>query len=113
VNRAEWEEYIQADVPAPMIGGHEFPVPTHGTRLLCKGYDVNAVGDMRVWLTSGGNIGVQRGEGDIEFRSSWLTRDLYPTKRAYREDTDLLFAILMRERHGYPLSFTSWQTEPY
>ena len=78
-------------------------------RLLCRGYHSNGGPNVRVWLDLDGQIGLQYNDGDIMFKEEWDVADLYPTKRAYREDTDLLFAELIRERYAYPLSFTTWQ----
>lgn len=116
MNREEFALYQSVASVQPAIGGEEFEAPTEaeGMRLLCRGYHLNSGGYLRVWLRFDGQIGVQMNDGDIVFKKWWLTYDLYPTKRAYREDTDLLFATLMRERHEYPLPFTTWQTgDPY
>ncbi len=107
----EWEQYQAETVPEAIIRGDEFPLPslTFGMRLLCRGYHANGGPNVRIWLRYDGQIGVQHYDGDIEFREWWFACDLYPSKRAYREDTDLLFARLIRDRHIYPLSFTTWQ----
>jgi len=112
VNRAEFALYQATAAIEPTIGGEEFAaqLPEQGMRLLCRGYHLNGGGNLRVWLTPAGMIGVQHNDEDIVFKGRWFTYELYPSKRAYREDTDLLFATLMRERHEYALAFTTWQT---
>lgn len=112
MNREEWASYEMTARYEPVIKGSEFVPPTQeqGMRLLCRGWEANGGPNIRIWLRFDGQIGVQRNDGDILFKEQWYTSSLYPSKRAYREDTDLLFATLMRERHSYPLSFTSWQT---
>lgn len=109
MNRQEFDEYMADPEPVAMIKGSDFEPPEDGMRLLCRGYHVNSIGYMRVWLRYDGMIGVQRNDGGIYFADEWETYDLYPTKRAFREDTDIQFARLMRERHVYPLSFTNWR----
>ena len=110
MNRAEWALYEQTPPMTPIISGDDFDAPEEGMRLLCKGYMLNGGPNMRVWLRFDGQIGVQYDDREIEFRDEWDTDSLYPSKRAYREDTDLHFAMLMRQRHEYPLSFTTWRT---
>jgi len=113
VNRAEWALYEGMALVDPIISGEDLdairPTEADGVRLLCRGYHLNGAGNLRVWLRFDGQIGVQNNDGDIKFQHEWYTYELYPSKRAYREDTDLLFATLMRERHEYPLSFTTWR----
>jgi hypothetical protein len=111
VNHQEWATYQAGEAVVPVIRGDEFPMPRTGwpMRLLCRGYNANGGPNVRIWLNFEGQIGVQYNDGNIVFQPEWETQYLYPTKRAYREDTDLLFAQLMRDRHEYPLSFTTWQ----
>jgi hypothetical protein len=111
MNRAEWALYESVAAVPPTIGGEEFEPPTQeqGMRLLCRGYHVNGGPNVRVWLRFDGEIGVQHDDRDIVFKKRWGTGALYPSKRVYREDTDLLFATLMRERHDYALNFTTWR----
>lgn len=109
MNRREWELYEQMPLNVPVISGDDFEPPLEGMRLLCRGYHANGAGNLRVWLRFDEQIGVQYNDGDIEFRDEWPVDSLYPSKRAYREDTDFRFAILVRERHEYPLTFTTWR----
>lgn len=113
MNHEEWETYTTSAAHEPVIRGSEFipPSPEQALRLLCRGYHVNGGPRLRVWLNSDGLIGVQENDGGILWKEQWYTSSLYPSKRAYREDTDLKFAMLMRDRHTYPLSFTTWQHE--
>lgn len=109
----EWDAYMTSGRVEPVIKGSEFLPPGDGEpmRLLCRGYHANGGPNLRVWLRDDAKIGVQENDGDIVFSDQWATHRLYPSKRAYREFTDLTFALLMRERHDYPLSFTTWLSE--
>lgn len=109
MNHAEWDRYESAIYPEPQIWGRDFEPPSEGMLLLCRGYNINGGPYLRVWLRFDGMIGRQFNDGDIQFAWSWSTSDLYPSKRAIREDTTLRFALLMRERHEYPLTFTAWR----
>jgi hypothetical protein len=111
VNRAEWALYEKVAAVEPIITGGDLEAirPRNGIRLLCRGYNINGGANVRIWLDSRLLIGVQHDDREIVWREQWSTSALYPSKRAYREDTDLLFATLMRERHEYPLSFTTWR----
>lgn len=111
MNHQEWATYEAGSARNPVIRGDEFPMPRTGypMRLLCRGYNRNNGPTVRIWLNFEGQIGVQYDDGDIVFQSQWETQYLCPTKRVYREDTDLLFAELMRERHEFPLPFTTWR----
>ena len=111
MNREEWARYEAHKEAAPLIRGTDFTPPHEsvGMRLLCRGYHANGGAYIRVWLRFDGEIGLQHDDREIVFRPYWTTGSLYPSKRAYREDTDLHFAWLMRERHVYPLSFTTWR----
>jgi hypothetical protein len=111
VNRAEWALYEKVAAVEPIITGGDLEAirPRNGMRLLCRGYNINGGANVRIWLDYRLLIGVQHDDREIVWRAQWSTSALYPSKRAYREDTDLLFATLMRERHEYPLSFTTWR----
>lgn len=113
MNRQEWAQYEADIIVDPTIKGSEFVPPTQeeGVRLLCRGYHLNGGPNVRVWLRFDGQIGLQHNDGDIVFHDRWPTWALYPSKRAYREETDLTFARLMRERHEYALAFTTWRDE--
>lgn len=114
MNREEWVEYVRGEAVEPIVRGEEFPAPEEGMRLLCRGYHSygNGGGQVRIWLRFDGQIGRQHNDGDIVFQGAWYAEELVPTKRAYREDTDLLFAQIMRDRlgNGHGLTFTTWLT---
>jgi hypothetical protein len=110
VNRQEWALYETICAAPPVIRGRDFEPPVMGMRLLCRGYHINSGPRIRVWLLFNGQIGLQHDDDDITFKWVWEASDLHPTKRAYREDTDLRFATLMLERDE-PLTFTTWQDE--
>lgn len=107
----EFNVYMQTDQIEPVIKGTDFPRVelNQPDRLLCKGYHVNGGPNVEIWLDWRQLIGRKLNDEETEWRAEWKTSDLYPTKRAYREDTDLRFALLMRDRHIYPLSFTNWR----
>jgi len=111
VTPEEFDEYMQSGLSEPVIRGTDF-LPMRWDqedRLLCKGWHLNSGPNIEVWLNWRQEIGRKLNDEETEWRSEWATSDLYPSKRAYREDTDLRFAVLMRERHGYPLSFAAWR----
>lgn len=116
----EFDAYMQAVTIEPVIRGEDFPLMALAdpNRMLCKGYHLNGGPSIEVWLGPSASsgfrqlIGRKLDDGEMEWRSWWTTSDLYPSKRAYREETDLRFALLMRDRHTYPLSFTSWRITP-
>lgn len=107
----EFDAYMQASQVEPVIRGTDFVRVewNQEDRLLCKGYHLNGGPNIEVWLDWRQLIGRKLNDDEIEWKGEWTTSDLYPTKRAYREDTDLRFALLMRDRHIYPLSFTNWR----
>lgn len=113
MNRGEWDVYTQAQVAEPYICGDDFERPglSSPDRLLCRGYHPNGGPNVRIWLDWRGRIGRQFNDDEVVWKKKWETEALRPSKRAYREDTDLRFALLMRERNEYPLSFTTWQSE--
>lgn len=110
----EFDAYMQASQVEPVIKASDFvPVSIdEANRLLCRGWNINGGPNIEVWLDWRGQIGRKFNDEETEWRTEWTTSDLYPSKRAYREDTDLRFAVLMRDRHIYPLSFTTWRVEP-
>lgn len=111
MNKQEWDLYTAEATQEPTISGADFPRMkwTEPDRVLCKGWNANGGPNVCIWLDWRGMIGRQFNEGEIVWQEQWEAGELYPTKRAYREDTDLRFATLMRERHMYPLSFTTWR----
>lgn len=110
----EFDVYMQTEQFEPVIRGTDFPKVEldEPDRMLCKGYTLIGRANMTIWLDWRQLIGRQIGDGETEWKAEWKTEDLYPSKRAYREETDLRFALLMRDRHVYPLAFTTWRTEP-
>lgn len=116
----EFDAYLQADKIEPVIRASDFPAMElmDPQRLLCKGWHLNGGPNIEVWLAPSASpghrqlIGRKLDDEETEWRAEWKTADLYPSKRAYREDTDLRFAVLMRDRHIYSLTFTTWRTEP-
>lgn len=111
MNHDQWEVYQKTEVGEPLISGEDFPRMDFddADRLLCKGYNLNGGPNVRVWLDWRGLIGRQFDDDEIEWKFEWAASDLYPSKRAYREETDLRFACLMRERYE-ALAFTTWRT---
>ena len=107
----EFDVYMQTSQIEPVIRGTDFPRRewTDPDRLLCKGYHANNAGNLEVWLDWRQLIGRKFNDEDIVWKAEWPTSELFPTKRAYREETDLRFAVLMRDRHIYPLSFANWR----
>lgn len=108
MEKQQYEDYQawlrQLSDPVKFIFAIEFLRPFR--RLLMHGYD-GARNDMKVWIDPDLGLGVQWHNGDIEWRASWPTGDLYPPKRAYPDRTDYRFAVIMAERHEYPISFTT------
>ena len=111
MNREQWEVYSNTTPHEPVMAGDDFErIPWDmPDRLLCKGYNLNGGPNVRIWLDWRGLIGRQFNDDEIEWKFEWPASDLYPSKRAYREDTDLRFATVMRERYE-ALSFTTWRT---
>lgn len=111
MNREEYDAYLAIKNADPVVSGDEFEPPKEGEpmRLLCRGWHANGGPNVRVWLDLDGHIGLQHNDGDIVFKKEWPATELCPSKRAYREDTDLMFALVMAER-DVALSFTGWQT---
>lgn len=111
MNREEWALYEDSLHFEPAISGDDFDEMdwTDHDRLLLRGYHANGGANIRVWLDWRRLIGRQLDAEEVVWRAAWDIVDLYPTKRAYREDTDLGFAILVRERYSYPLTFTTWR----
>ena len=113
MNREEWAVYESKHVGEPTISGDEFDLPDMPSpdRLLCRGWNLNGGPNVRIWLNWEGEIGRQYNDDEIVWKSEWPMSELIPTKRAYREDTDLQFAMAVRERNELPLSFTTWRDE--
>lgn len=107
----EFDVYMQTSQIEPVIRGTDFPRVEldQPNRMLCKGYTVIGRVGMTIWLDWRQLIGREIEGQETVWKEEWPTSDLYPSKRAYREETDLRFALLMRDRHIYPLSFTTWR----
>jgi hypothetical protein len=108
MEKCQYEEYQawvrQLSDPVKFVFAGELWFPRR--RLLMHGYD-GVRNDLKVWSDPDLGIGVQWRGGDIEWRASWTTSDLYPSKRAYPDRTDYRFAVIMAERHEYPINFTN------
>lgn len=111
MNRAEYDAYLAIRNAEPVVRGEEFESPKEGgpMRLLCRGWHANGGPNLRVWLDLDGQIGVQHNDGDIVFKGEWPASALRPGKRAYVEETDLMFALVMADRDA-ALTFTTWRT---
>lgn len=112
MNKHEWRVYEQTLRDEPSMLARDFealrPVATEGEILLCRGYHHNRLG-IEVWLSRDGMIGRRLDDGPIDYRPFWKCEALCPRWRAYREDTEFQFAVLMKERY-MPLPFTSWRS---
>lgn len=108
MNKYQYEEYLdwlrKLNDPERLIFAREFRQPYRA--LLMHGYNLDRE-DLKVWIDIELGLGVQWNGGVIEWRSEWPTSALYPSKRAYPDRTDYRFAVIMAERHEYPISFTS------
>jgi hypothetical protein len=108
MDKEQYEQYTEwvskLEEPVKFIFAKDFIKPA-GT-LLMHGY-TSAREDMKVWFDPDLGLGLQMNQGAFDWRISWPTDRLYPSKRAYPERTDLTFAMLMAERHEYPIRFTN------
>lgn len=103
MNREEFEKYT-ALCRDTMIHAADFTGPN---RSLLTGY--NFVDDSFCVALEEDRIVLSIG-GDYEARESWNAEDLNPGKRAFPEETDYDFAVMMRNKGAF-LSFTVFHKE--